>query len=550
MALFGQAFLAALPLLVTIVLIGGFLWSAQKAMPIAWALAAFLAAAVWRVELLRVLASGMQGALIALDILIILFGAVLVLNIMQSSGAMGVINKGLQGVTADRRVQVLIIAYAFGAFIEGAAGFGTPAALAAPLLIGLGFPPLAAAVVALICNSTPVSFGAVGTPIMAGLRAAVDGLLPAEMPIADFLVYVGHWSALIHFLIGLLVPLIAVMVLTRYYGKSRSVKEGLQAAPFALFSALAFLVPYFITSRITPELPSVIGGIISLPVIILASRAGFMTPKSSWDFDEKWESGWGKPPATVEEKNEEAPMSLFLAWLPYVVIGLILVATRMGVGQDVLRGVTLSWSGIFGVQGINYTMMPLWLPGTPFVLAAFLAAFMYRMKFARVMTDFSKTFKRVGPAAVALVFAVGLVRIMMNSGVNLSGYESMILVLSRFTADVVGGAWPLVAPFIGVAGSFISGSNTVSNILFGGFQYSIASLLGISHVITAALQVVGGAIGNMICVHNLVAVAAVAGVLGLEGKMIRINLAPCLILAFLTGLLGLLFIYVVGVGVF
>ncbi|MBT9171932.1 MAG: L-lactate permease [Syntrophomonadaceae bacterium] len=551
MGLFVQAFLAALPLLATIVLIGGFLWPAQKAMPIAWALAALLAAVVWQVDLVRVLASGMQGALIALDILVILFGAVLVLNIMQSSGAMGVINKGLQGVTADRRVQVLIIAYAFGAFIEGAAGFGTPAALAAPLLIGLGFPPLAAAVVALICNSTPVSFGAVGTPIMVGLRAAVDGLLPAEMPIADFLVYVGHWVALLHFLIGLLVPLIAVMVLTRYYGKSRSVKEGLQAAPFALFSALAFLVPYFITSRIAPELPSVIGGIISLPVIILASRAGFMTPKSPWEFDEKWESGWGKPPETVEENaGKEAPMSLFLAWLPYVVIGLILVATRMGVGQDVLRGVTLSWSGIFGVPGINYTMMPLWLPGTPFVLAAFLAAFMYRMKFERVMTDFSKTFKRVGPAAVALVFAVGVVRIMMNSGVNLSGYEGMILVMSRFTADVVGGAWPLVAPFIGVAGAFISGSNTVSNILFGGFQYSIASLLGISHVITAALQVVGGALGNMICVHNLVAVAAVAGVLGLEGKMIRINLAPCLILTFLAGLLGLLLIYVIGAGVF
>ena len=551
MGLFVQAFLAALPILVTIVLMGGFLWSAKRTMPIAWALAALLAAAVWRVELVRVLASGMQGALIALNILIIVFGAILVLNIMQSSGAMGVINKGLQSVTTDRRVQVLIIAYAFGAFIEGAAGFGTPAALAAPLLIGLGFPPLAAAVVALICNSTPVTFGAVGTPIMVGIKAAVDGLLPAEMPMADFLVYVGHWAALIHFVIGLLVPLMTIMVMTRYFGKSRSFKEGLQVAPFAVFGALTFLVPYLITSRIAPELPSVIGGLISLAVIILAARAGFMMPKSSWEFDEKWESDWGKPVETVKEDDgKEAPMSLVLAWLPYIAIGAILVATRMGVGKDALRAVTLSWPGIFGVEGINYTMMPLWLPGFPFVVVAALSAFIYRMKFDRVMTDLSMTFKRLLPAAIALVFAVGVVRIMMNSGVNLSGYESMLLVMSKFTADVVGGAWPLVSPFIGVVGAFISGSNTVSNILFGGFQDSIASLLGISRVITAALQAVGGATGNMICVHNLVAVATVTGVLGMEGRMIRINILPCAVLTLLAGLLGLLFVYVVGVGVF
>ena len=194
--------------------------------------------------------------------------------------------------------------------------------------------------------------------------------------------------------------------------------------------------------------------------------------------------------------------------------------------------------------------MPLWLPGFPFVVVAALSAFIYRMKFDRVMTDLSMTFKRLAPAAIALVFAVGVVRIMMNSGVNLSGYESMLLVMSKFTADVVGGAWPLVSPFIGVVGAFISGSNTVSNILFGGFQDSIASLLGISRVITAALQAVGGATGNMICVHNLVAVATVTGVLGAEGRMIRINILPCAVLTLLAGLLGLLFVYVVGVGVF
>lgn len=551
MDLFVQAFLASLPILVTIVLMGWFTWSAKKAMPIAWVLTALLAIVVWRVELVRVLASSIQGALMTLDILIIVFGAILVLNIMQSSGAMKVINKGLQGVTSDRRVQVLIIAYAFGAFIEGVAGFGTPAALAAPLLIGLGFPPLAAAVVALICNSTPVSFGAVGTPIMVGVKTAVDGLLPTEMPMADFLVYVGQWTALIHFVIGLLVPLMAIMVMTRYFGKSRSFKEGLQIVPFAVFGALTFLVPYLITSHIAPELPSVIGGLISLAVIIWAARTGFMMPKSSWEFDEKWESDWGKPLETVkEDTGKEAPMSLFSAWLPYITIGTMLVATRLGVGKDTLQSFSLSWSGIFGVEDINFTIMPLWLPGFLFVVVAFLSAFIYKMKFNKVMTGLSITFKQLAPTAVALVFAIGVVRIMVNSPVNLSEYDGMLSVMSKFTADIVGSAWPLVSPFIGVVGAFISGSNTVSNILFGGFQDSVASLLGISRIITAALQVVGGATGNMICVHNLVAVATITGILGMEGKMMRINLLPCAIITLLAGLLGLLFIYVVGVGVF
>jgi len=551
MPLSALALLAALPILLTIVLMGGFLWPAKKSMPVAWFLSGILALAVWRVEPVRVLASAMQGVLLSLDILIIVFGALLLLNIMQSSGAMGVINQGLRGVTTDRRVQLVIIAYAFGAFIEGSAGFGTPAALAAPLLIGLGFPPLAAAVVALICNSTPVSFGAVGTPIMIGVRAGVEGLLPAEVPMAEFLVDVGYWTALIQFLPGLFVPLLAIMVMTRYFGKNRSFKEGLQAAPFALFGALTFLAPYLITSRITPELPSVVGALISLPVIILAARAGFLAPKGTWEFDRKWESVWGKPAKKLKRcGGKEAPISLFLAWLPYVVIGLILVVTRIGVGKDALQGVTISWPGIFGVDGINYTMMPLWLPGVPFVIVAILAACIYKIKYAQLVSDFKITSKRLGPAAIALFFSVGVVRIMVNSGVNLSGHDSMLLVMSRVTADLAGEAWPLVAPLIGVIGAFISGSNTVSNILFAGFQDSIASLLGISRIITVALQVVGGAAGNMICVHNLLAVAAVTGVLGLEGKMLRINLLPCLFIAGLAGLVGLFFTHVVGANVF
>jgi len=547
MPAFIQFLLASLPIVLTVVLMGVYLWSAKKAMPIAWVLAGAIALAVWRVDVIRVVASAVQGALMSIDILIIVFGAIFVLNIMQRTGAMAVINRGLQSVSSDRRVQVVIIAYAFGAFIEGAAGFGTPAALAAPLLIGLGFPPLAAAIVSLISNSTPVSFGAVGTPIMVGLRSGVDGLLPAQMPIDNFLVYVGHWTAIIHFIGGLFVPLLAVLVLTKYFGKSRSFKEGWQAAPFAFFGALCFLVPYIITSRIAPELPSVIGGLIALPAIIIGAKAGFLVPKTSWEFDTKWESDWGKTAeVTAKGTDHGSSISLLGAWMPYIVIGLILVATRMGLFRAELRSLVFAWRNILSVQGINYTIMPLWIPGVVFVIIATIAAVLYGMKFSAFTEELQKSFNRIIPAAIALVFAVGVVRIMVNSGVNQSGYESMLLVMSRFTADTVGGAWPLVSPVIGVIGAFISGSNTVSNILFGGFQYGIASLLGISRIIVSSTQVVGGAVGNMICVHNLVAVATVAGVLGMEGKMIRINLIPCAIITLIAGTLGMIFVYIFG----
>ncbi len=551
MPLFIQAVLAVLPILLIIILMGGFLWPAKRAMPLVWLLTIILSFFVWQVELIRLLASNIQGVLITLDILVIIFGAILILTMMQNSGAMEVIGRGLQKITTDRRVQVLIITYAFGSFIEGAAGFGVPAVLAASLLMGLGFPSLAAAVTALISVSTAVSFGAVGTPILIGTRAAVEGLLPIGMPISNFLLQVGHWTALIHFIIGLLVPLIVVMVMTRYFGQNRSFKEGLAVVPFALFTALTFLIPYLIVSRFSPELPSIIGGIISLIIITLAVRMNFLTPKNSWDFAKTDKNNQKEIDSTETKLNQKSrTISPFLAWLPYGVIGLILVATRLGVGKEFLQSFTLSWSGILGVEGINHTTMPLWLPGFPFMITALLLIFIYQIRTKQVITDIGLTFKRLVPAIIVLVFSISLVRMMVNSGVNLSGYENMLLVISRFTADLVGGAWPLVAPLVGAIGAFISGSNTVSNILFGGFQDQIASLLGISRTITAALQVAGGALGGIISIYNLVVVAAVTGLLGQEGKIVRLIIWPTLILTFLAGLLGLLFVYFIAREVF
>lgn len=550
------ALMASLPVIFTIVFMAGFMWPARRVMPLAWALAAVLALYLWKMEPLRIAASTIEGFLGALNILLIVFGAILLLNTLKNSGAIEAISRGFYGISGDRRVQALIIGWMFSSFIEGAAGFGTPAALAAPLLMGLGFPPLAAAMIALIFNTTAVTYGAVGTPIIVGVRSAVGGLLPGTVSMDAFLYQVGVWSAVNHLLVGSFLPLLAIAIMTRFFGKNRSFKEGLEAAPFALFAGLAFTLPVLLVALIFgPELPSVVGALIGMGIVVFAARKGFWVPLRSWDFppSPEWEESWGEPLELKRQETAGPSMALLKAWTPYLLIAALLVLTRLpalGI-NELLQAWSLSWSHILGQEGVEYSLEPLYIPGIlPFMLVAILTAFIHRMRHGEVVEAWKTTFRQLAPAAVALLFAVGMVRILVQSEVNLAGMDSMLLTMSTFTSLMVGEAWPFISPFIGSLGAFVSGSNTVSNILFGGFQYSVADTLGLSKTIILALQAVGGATGNMIAVHNVVAVSAVVGILGQEGKIIRRNLLPSLIYASAIGLFGLAAVTLFSAGVF
>ena len=573
-----QVVLASLPIVVTIFLMAGLTWPAKRAMPLAWALASALGLFFWRMDPLRVAAATLEGALNAFNILIVVFGAILLMNTLKLSGAMGVISRGFSGISGDRRVQVLIIGWLFSSFVEGAAGFGTPAALAAPLLVGLGFPPLAAAMLTLVLNSTAVTFGAVGIPVLVGLRTALEGLHP-EAAIPAFLIQVGLWTAFINTLTGTFVPLMAVCLMTRFFGKNRSLREGLAAAPFALAAGLSFTLPYLALAYFFgPELPSMGGALIGLFIMVGAARRGILVPRTVWDFpgdrvggvgerekagsrgDELLSSpaGPGRPGGVGRPGGRRLPpsrmgMSPLRAWAPYLLVAGILVVTRLpffGV-QGLLTRVTITWSDILGQEGVGYNLEPLYSPGIiPFVLVALLTFLLHGMKIREAGAAWRNTFAQLLPAAVSLVFAVAMVRILVQSRINEAGMDGMLLTLSNFASQAAGGAWPLLSPFIGVLGSFVSGSNTVSNILFGGFQYSVAESLGISRTITLALQAAGGAVGNMIAVHNVVAVSAVVGILGREGEIIRKNLLPAGLYAASLGILGFLLIYRLAPGIF
>lgn len=542
------AFMAAVPILVTIILMAAFNWPAKRALPVSWVLAAGIALTVWQMDFQHVFGYSLFGVFKAIDVLIIIFGAILILNTMKISGAMTTINNGFSGITKDRRIQAVIIGWMFGAFIEGAAGFGTPAALAGPLLVGLGFPPLAAAMVALIFNSTPVSFGAVGTPIFGAMSTLAGNLKQVGVEVDAFTPVLAKWVAIPHAMIGVFIPLLGLCLLTKFFSEDRSIKHGLAAAPFAIFAGIAFVVPYVATAMLLgPEFPSLVGAFIGLPIVLWAAKTGFLVPKTSWDFPHKskWEADWK---SVMEDKGDigEAKMSLAKAWAPYALIAIILVVTRipaLGI-KPILQAQKLTISGIMGIEGLNYSLAWAYLPGTiPFILVALITAVIHGMSLQQVKTAWTLTFKQLTGAAIALFAGVALVQLMLNSGVNAGGLDSMMTAMAKATASLSGDAFPFVAPFIGVLGAFISGSNTVSNVLFASFQFETARILAMPEVLIVSLQIIGGAVGNMICVNNVVAVCATVGTIGVEGKIIRRNAIPCIIYGILVATVVAIMIY-------
>jgi lactate permease len=559
------ALLALLPILVALVLMVGFRWPATRAMPLAWLAAVAGALIGWKLDPLYVAALSLHGVVTAVSVLVIVFGAIVILYTLKASGAMETIQWGMQQVTPDARIQAIIIGYMFTAFIEGAAGFGTPAALAAPLLISLGFPPLAAAVVCLVFNTFPVTFGAVGTPIVLGLRyvhplvqraidAGVPGL-PFET-IAGFNALVGQWATVLHAPMIIILPIFMLGFMTRTFGPERSWKPGLRAWKFCVFAAVSFLAPFLAFAWLVgPEFPSLIGGLVGLGLIVVGAKRGWFMPADTWDFGphSDWDAEWTGD-VTAESTGDLKPrMSQFMAWLPYILIGAILVVTRipeLGL-KGPLSGVSIPFDRILGFENVSNGIDILYLPGTiPFMLVALLTVFLHRMPGAAVRQAWGDSIAKMKNPAIALVFAVALVSIFRLSADNPLGLPSMPLALAEVVAAGVGNAWPVVAPFIGGLGSFITGSNTVSDLLFAEFQWGVATELELSRTITVAAQATGGAMGNMVCIHNIVAVCAVVGLSGREGMILRRTVWPFLIYGLMVGLVASLLMLVLFPDVF
>ncbi|GEK71919.1 MULTISPECIES: L-lactate permease [Halomonas] len=553
------ALLAFTPLLLAGILLIGLRMAARVAMPIVFAVTAVIALFAWDMTTTRVLASTLQGLMLTVAILWIIFGAILLLNTLKHSGGITAIRNGFSGISPDRRVQAIIVAWLFGCFIEGASGFGTPAAVAAPLMVALGFPALAAVVVGMMIQSTPVSFGAVGTPIVVGVSGGLDrngitaALEAGGSSWLDYFHLVAGEVAVVHALVGVFMPLLMVTVMVRFFGANRSWKEGLAIAPFALFAGVCFVVPYALAGVLLgPEFPSMIGAMVGLAIVVPAARRGFLIPRESWDFpaSTSWPDHWiGKLVIKTDEVVGKTPISTAMGWLPYVLLAVLLVASRtIDPLKQVLTSVSLSWSNILGEAGISGSIQPLYLPGGILVAVVLLTALLHRMRLGELRAAFGESTRTLAGAGFVLVFTIPMVRILINSGVNTADLVSMPVAMASLVADGVGDIYPLFAPAVGALGAFIAGSNTVSNLMLSDFQFNVAQQLGVSTALMVALQAVGAAAGNMIAIHNVVAASATVGLLGREGITIRKTILPTLYYVLAAGLIGLVAIQVFGIG--
>jgi len=555
-----QALLAFFPILLAGILLVGLRWPAKRAMPIVFLTTFIIALFAWEMPINRIFASTLQGLGVTASILWIIFGAILLLNTLKHSGAIKVIRAGFTNISTDRRVQVIIIAWLFGSFIEGASGFGTPAAIAAPLLVGLGFPALAAVIVGMMIQSTPVSFGAVGTPIVIGVDAGLKTtelstqLANAGTNWEQFLMLITSEVAIIHGIIGTLIPLFMCMMLTRYFGKNKSWTEGLSITPFAIFAGLAFTIPYALTGVfLGPEFPSIIGALVGLVIVVTAAKSNFLVPKDTWDFEpaSNWPSTWM---GNIEVKlsrlaGTTSKLSLKRAWLPYLLVAIFLVLSRipsLGI-KTALKIVTVSFKDILGEVGISTSFSPLYLPGGIMIMVVLLTYFIHNMKTKELTKAIVESTRTLVGAGFVLVFTIPMVRILINSGVNEMGYSSMPIAMAQWVAETVGGVYPAFAAAIGALGAFIAGSNTVSNMMLSQFQFSTATTLGLTGSVMVALQAVGAAAGNMIAIHNVVAASATVGMLGREGFILRRTILPTLYYVIFAGIIGLIMLYGFGI---
>ena len=530
------ALLAFIPIAFCVVVMTAFNWPAKVAMPISWLITAIFGFAIWKLDVISIAAYSISGVFNSIEVMIIIFGAILVMNTLKMSGGMVAINNGFRSISPDARVQAVIIGFLFVSFIEAAAGFGTPAALAAPLLISLGFPPVSAVVVSLVCDSACVAFGAIGTPV----QQAITCLGGAEALGAEYIQQMSLWTALPHAIVMIFLPFIANVIMCKFFSKEKSIKPALQVFPFCLFAGVCFAVPYVLVNIfVGHEFTSLFGSLIALVIVVIAAKYKFLVPKTVWHFgnEAEWDESWKATHPL--ELPKDSKLSLVKAWVPYVIIALLLVATRIpalglkGLLNDDSSIFVIKSANLFGVENTAFTLKWAYVPGAAFVLVALVTIVLHKMKRKDVASAWTASIKQVSGAAIALMFGLAMVQILRHSGSNsveaTGEMKSMIFYMAEALSKVGKSLYIIISPIIGVLGAFISGSNTVAVTLFANLQEQAANNLGLNTAIIVAANTIGGSIGNMICVNNVVAACATAGTTGREGKIIRINAIPTVI---------------------
>lgn len=516
--------LAAAPLVLIVALMLGPRWSAAWAGVAGFALAALLASTATGLGgpppvpgLPGPVAGPMIGVLAesgftAATILWILWPALALHEHQQRCGALDALRAGLGRLTGERPLQILFVGWFAALFLEGAAGFGTPVALVAPILTGLGVAPVRAVVLALLGHAAGVSFGALGTPVLA--QVALTGIDAAG---------IAWRTALLHAVSGSLLMAFFVRTL-----REDGPRPAAPVIGWAAFAAAAFLLPSLaFAALIGPELATLGGALAggAAFVALLRCRAMRRGPPAS-DGAASAPNPTGSTSAALAAPASAA-LGLRRALWPYVVlVALVLVTRALPALSEALGSVVVQWRLFERFEG---RMLPLTHPGTLLFVALLVGAGMQGVSARQLLPSLARAARRLLPVSAALFAMLALSRLMLHAG--------MIDALERGVVAGLGQGWPFVAPAVGALGSFVTGSATASNVLFSTLQAQTALGLGLPVATMLAAQGFGAAIGNVVCPHNIVAGAATVGLAGREADVLRHTLLPCAAYLALGGML-------------
>ena len=528
-------FVALLAILVPLVCVVALRMPAKIGMTISAAVVGLVALTVWQMTPIAISASIAQALHRAMTIGFILFGAITLLKTLQETKALDRIKVGFHAISTDMRIQTVLVAFAFVALLEGISGFGTPAIIAAPLLVILGFSPVAAVVLVLLGDTVGVTFGAVGTPLIVGLENVPN--------YSDSLTWsVGAQVAVFDLIIGTLLPLALVSILVVLFSKLTAKAKFhsiIEITPWALLVGLVYAVTAFVTVRLVgPEFTAIIAGSVALIFGIITARYNIGTPRNIWRHHAKTFAKEQK----LEVETSKIP--LWKAWLPYGIVIFLLLITRTVpvVKQFATSAVTANWNQIFGVSGINSSWEILYSPGMILLIGAICAALIGAKSLKPLKFSLKEAFKTVLSALSALVPTLIMVQIFTNSGINSSELVSMPIYIGEKLAEMLGELWIAGAPLLGTIGAFIAGSSTVSTLTMGPVQASIAELANLPLILVLALQMVGAAAGNIIAIHNVVSATTVVGLANREGIVMRKLIIPTICYVLLAIIIGFVII--------
>ncbi|MTI67763.1 MAG: L-lactate permease [Firmicutes bacterium] len=482
--------LAASPVLVILIGMLIFKKSAMKIAPITMVYTILLGMFVFNGTSNEMINSFKTGILDGVRIVWLIFAAFSMLIMMQKTSAMNKIKEIIADITNDKRIQVILIAVMFGIFLEGVAGAGTPAAIAAPFLVGLGFSPITAAAAALISNNVPVSWGGAGVTTIMGVS-----------PVSDYMsvIEASSMTGRIHMIGAFILPFLIILVI---FGKKGF--KGL--IPFLTFSGGFMAISLFIFSNfIGAEITSMCTGLLSIVATLLFLKFFNINTPEMFIYKPK--------------SDDKISLSTWKAFSPYLILIILLPVVRYSFSLSILAK-------------YGYTV---WV-GIVILISAFIGSLILDVKINDFFIYSKTAFKKVIPALIAMCGLLVVSDVMVKT--------KMMSLLASTLSDAAGSLYPVVAVSIGSLGSFITGTNLGSNIMFGPMHVEAAKSLALNPITIFAGQNAGGALGNMICPNNIVAVATTVGILGKEGILIRKVLPAFLILLILYGFTTLIYTHI------